>query len=184
LPDVNEFGFRIHLGCGNIDLKGFINIDAVPLNHIHYRHPLDKLPMFKSNIADLVYASHCLEHFPHAKVKSIIKEWVRVLKPKGVLRLAVPDFPSTVKAYAVSGNQIQVIQGVLMGGQTYSLNFHQCAFDKEYLTELMREAGLVDISLWSPGVDEWSPSNDCSSASILTVSGTIPVSLNLQGRKP
>ena len=46
---------------------------------------------FEDNTFDLVYASHVLEHIPWYKVEEVVKEWVRILKPGGVLEVWVPD---------------------------------------------------------------------------------------------
>ena len=39
---------------------------------------------------DFVYSSHCLEHMP--EVQLALTNWVRILRPGGILYLVVPDF--------------------------------------------------------------------------------------------
>src|ERR1700745_3871055 len=39
---------------------------------------------------DFVYSSHCLEHMPD--VKLALTNWLRILKPEGILYLVVPDY--------------------------------------------------------------------------------------------
>lgn len=39
---------------------------------------------------DFVYSSHCLEHMPD--VELALTNWVRILKPGGILYVVVPDF--------------------------------------------------------------------------------------------
>lgn len=46
---------------------------------------------FHSRIILLLYASHVLEHIPWYKTEEVLREWVRVLKPGGVLEVWVPD---------------------------------------------------------------------------------------------
>lgn len=41
---------------------------------------------------DFIYAHHVLEHIPHEQTVETLREWVRVLKPKGRLMVFVPDF--------------------------------------------------------------------------------------------
>lgn len=183
LPPVADEGIRVHLGCGKIDLPGFVNIDAAPHRHVHYLGPLYPLPMLRDGSASLIYASHCLEHFSYRQVPSILKEWARVLRPGGKLRLGVPDFAAIVEAYQASDSDLAGVMGPLMGGQDYPLNFHHVAFDQKHLTRLLEEAGFEDIRPWTPGQDPWSPRNDCSSSVVQVSGGTFPVSLNLEARK-
>ena len=39
---------------------------------------------------DFVYSSHCLEHMPD--VQLALRNWVRIIKPGGILYIVVPDF--------------------------------------------------------------------------------------------
>jgi glycosyltransferase involved in cell wall biosynthesis/predicted SAM-dependent methyltransferase len=52
------------------------------------------------NTADFIVASHFLEHITRAEANSFLKECLRVLKPKGVLRIAVPDLDTLTYSYA------------------------------------------------------------------------------------
>src|SRR4051794_8173633 len=53
----------LHLGCGMVDAAGYINIDLLEAPHIHVQSPVDDLSLFADGSVDLVYSSHCLEHF-------------------------------------------------------------------------------------------------------------------------
>ena len=47
---------------------------------------------------EAIYASHMLEHLDRAEARAFLAECRRVLKPGGILRLAVPDLKSSVSA--------------------------------------------------------------------------------------
>ena len=83
---------NLHLGCGTINHPKFINIDGIPKPHIHYIRSIDNLSNFSNNSVDLIYACHCLEHFPYHQIPGIISEWVRIMKKDSILRISVPDF--------------------------------------------------------------------------------------------
>jgi len=51
------------------------------------------------NSVDIILASHLLEHLDRPQGQSFIKECFRVLKPDGVLRLAIPDSRIICRAY-------------------------------------------------------------------------------------
>src|SRR4051794_18403883 len=90
---------KLHLGCGQRHIPGFLHVDARPLPHVDIVTQLDRLPMFPDDSAALIYASHVLEHFPRHATLAVLSEWRRVLTPGGVLRLAVPDFEKIVEVY-------------------------------------------------------------------------------------
>lgn len=54
---------------------------------------------FSDAIFDLVYYSHVLEHFSGAKAPWFLEECWRVLRPGGVLRVAVPDLEAIARQY-------------------------------------------------------------------------------------
>ena len=167
----------LHIGCGdNVLPKPFINIDNRKKKGVLN---LKAYPLkFKTNTFDLVYASHILEHFKKKQVLKVLVEWVRVLKPGGVLRISVPRFENLFKIYNIDKN-IDNISGPLMGGQTYKDNFHYEIFNKKKLIKLLLSAGLEAIHPWDFKRTIHSKYWDFSQAT----TKEIPISLNLEGRK-
>lgn len=151
---------KLNLGAGGIPLEGYDNLDRKTGQEIY---PL----VCADGVVDEIRASHVLEHFPHAQVMAVLKDWVRALKPGGVLKIAVPDFQVIAKQY-LAGAPIPT-EGYVMGGQTDAEDFHKALFDREALGELLRKAGLVAIRGWK------SEAQDCAA---------LPISLNLAGTKP
>ena len=88
---------KLHLGCGKRNIPGFINIDKNSYKHVHYKRDVSNLKIFKSNCVDLIYGSHVIEYFDQFEVIKVLKEWKRVLKKGGILRLSVPNFKSLIK---------------------------------------------------------------------------------------
>ena len=62
----------------------------------------------------------------------------------GVLRVAVPDFEAMVAEYIVSGD-LDIIMGLLYGGQNYEYNFHYQVYDLNRLSGLLQRAGFINI---------------------------------------
>lgn len=169
----------LHIGCGtNILPKPFENLDARDFEGVKHISSAEDLKKFDDNTFDLVYASHILEHYPRNKVEDVLKEWVRVTKVDGTIRISVPSFKSAIEIYNQTGKLENVI-GPIMGGQTYDYEFHYCMFDERTLTELMKKCGLTAVHPWLYTRTEHSDYWDFSQA---TTSG-IQVSLNLEGRK-
>lgn len=152
---------RLDLGAGDISPSGF-----TPMGNAHGTS-IFPLTSIADNSVDVIRASHVLEHFASAEIPAAIAEWVRVLKPGGELRIAVPDFATIAENY-LAGVQ-QPTEGYLMGGQTAPDDFHKALFDEATLKTAMARAGLMLVRRWTSELP------DCAS---------LPISLNLAATKP
>ena len=143
---------KLHLGCGERYLDGYIHIDIADFDHIDYRSSIDKLDMIKDESCELIYASHVLEYFDVEEAKNVLTEWHRVLKNKGTLRLAVPDIKKLIEVYN-NTDDLSKILGPLYGKwKTHSTKdniYHKTAYDIKNLTSLLIEVGYEDIKPWS-----------------------------------
>lgn len=92
----------LNLGCGKIFYSSpeWVNIDIFPAEkkRIHQYQLLLGIP-FGDNVFDGVYHSHVLEHFPREQVPPFLRECLRVLRPGGTLRIAVPDLEAILHSY-------------------------------------------------------------------------------------
>ena len=141
---------KIHVGCGDKYLKGYKHIDARKFPHVDYvTDDLSNLSMFEDNSIDEVYACHILEHFTREDMqnKNILKEWYRIIKKGGILRIAVPNFEAIVEEYLFSKN-IENIMGLLYGGQDYEYNFHYQTYDFKRLSKLLKSVGFSDVKTY------------------------------------
>ncbi len=170
----------VHLGCGEVNLPGFINFDVRPFPHVHYVQGVEDLSVLPNNYADLLYACHVLEHISHCKVLDALVEWHRVLKDGGTLRLTVPDFDKLVEVYLIEGKDIQAIVQPLMGGQDYIYNFHKSVFNEKYLGELLLLAGFRKVRGWEPQEVGFPSLADWSSKPIMVNGKEYFISLNLE----
>lgn len=182
-PKNQDGSVYLHLGCGKVNHPAFINVDGIPDAHIHYVRKIDDLSLFKNDSIDLIYASHCLEHFSHRKVLSVVAEWRRVLKVGGTLRLSVPDFDALVRMYQDYGNDLTPIMEALCGGQDYKYNYHYTVFNKSFMVMLLAQAGYENIREWKPGMDELTSLDDWSDKYIDGSDGKYPISLNIEADK-
>lgn len=182
LPDFDREGLKLHLGCGGVDLPGFVNVDVSPAPHVHYVRRIERLSLFADDTVDLIYACHVLEHFPHASVVGVLTEWYRVLKPGGVLRLSVPDFDKLLAIYNQCGKDLGPIIGMLFGAQDDPYNFHGTSFTRTSLESAIKEAGFSAVRPWSPEVGA-SAVEDWSTARIEVSGRSFELSLNLEGVK-
>ncbi|MBD2679137.1 MULTISPECIES: methyltransferase domain-containing protein [Nostoc] len=183
LSAVETEKINLHLGCGFVIHPKFVNVDLLAAPHIHYQISIDKLSPFEDNSVNLIYASHCLEHFPHTKVPKVLSEWFRVLKKGGILRLSVPDFDLLLNIYKKNGNNIDTILAILMGGQDYEHNFHMTTFTNSSAEKLLKRVGFKEIRQWQPNSCEMTTFNDYSVYQHFVAGKFYPVSLNIEAVK-
>ena len=93
-------GVGINLGCGPIAQSGWINCDTRDMRGVDLRCDVVDGLAFVSDCADYIAAIHVLQDLAYAQIVPALREVRRVLKPGGVLRLAVPDIDRTISAYA------------------------------------------------------------------------------------
>lgn len=172
----------IHLGCGSIDARGYINVDIRRRPHIHHVHDVTKLEMFSDGFADLIYACHVLEHLSFRELLTVLKEWRRVLKCGGILRVSVPDFDRILNIYA-DYRTIDAVIPMLLGNQDYEFNYHKSIFNAAYLERLLKQAGFREVRMWQPGQVEHYDFVDWASQEIEFGDKSYPISLNVEAIK-
>jgi predicted SAM-dependent methyltransferase len=182
-PNNSDSKVLIHLGCGEINSPEFINVDGRFFPHIHHVSEINRLPFFKNDFADLIYASHILEHIPMVKLEIVLLEWKRVLKYGGILRIGVPDFDTIIKIYKDNQNDINAIWQPLMGGQEYMKNFHYAVFNLKFITDLLIKCGFRNVNLWDPEKVEYHKFNDWTSLKYEVKGIVYPLSLNVEAIK-
>lgn len=142
-------GIRINLGCGANPIAGFTNVDALEGPGVDVVAELrDGLP-FPDESADLIYASHVLEHFPTETVPVLLAEWKRVLRTGGRLLVAVPDLDAIAALMVENRGWFTPPHnpwlGAIYGGQKDEYDFHQTGFTEPWLTALLAGAGFGAI---------------------------------------
>lgn len=150
---------RLNLGCGKHVLPDYVNIDK------------DVCPLpYESGSVDEIRASHLIEHFDPRRALVVLDEWMRVLKPGGVLKLAVPDMDWITEHWAEFASE--PVKGPLIRGYILGRDVdggpHRSLHNVDSLEALMEAVGLKNITAWT------SELADCAS---------LPVTLNRQGIK-
>jgi len=179
---------QLHLGCGKRYIPGFIHIDLADFPHIDYKTDVSDLSMFEDNSVEKIYACHVLEYFDRIQVKDVLKEWHRVLKPKGILRVAVPDFEALVKVYQQYGD-LSLIIGPLYGRweieDTQKVIYHCTVYDFESLKNVLESAGFANIHRYDWRKTIHKDYDDYSQAYIphMDKEHGLLISLNLEGEK-
>jgi len=169
-------GLKVHLGAGDINLQGWVNVDARAFGHIHARTASLELAEFTDGAVSAIYLCHVLEHLSFDEVDALVRVWHRKLAPGGVLFVSVPDFDAIVRIYQSAGNDLDAIKHPLMGGQGYEYNFHKSVYNERALARVLEAGGFRHVERWDTAREFGSDLGDWSSRSVAGV----PISLNLK----
>ncbi len=174
-------GIRLHLGSGNINLQGWINIDARKNSHIHILEKNFKLETFADNSITEIYLCHVLEHFTPNEIENLMEIFSRKLINGGTLRISVPDFDNLILIYKLSRNNIEKIDPILLGGQDHIYNFHKSIFNKAKLKKIFKKYSFNFITEWETKDVFGYSLGDYSNQKIKIANKKVNISLNLAG---
>lgn len=89
----------LNLGCGSRFHPAWTNLDLNPADPLVQRWDVTQPLPFADEAFDAVYHSHLLEHLPRDRALPFLQECRRVLKPGGVMRLAIPNLEAIARLY-------------------------------------------------------------------------------------
>jgi predicted SAM-dependent methyltransferase len=163
---------KINLGCGWRNFRSdWIHIDGGDYDHLDYKD-ITKLE-FDDNSVELIYVSHVLEYFDINEAKQLLREWRRVLKPGGELRVAVPDFEAMNVLYHNGKVTLNDIIGPLYGRMQMGeeIIYHKTTYDYETLYNLLYELAYNNIKRYDWRNYEVHRQNDDHSQAYLNPKG-------------
>jgi predicted SAM-dependent methyltransferase len=175
---------KLHLGCGDKKIEGFINVDIRHLPTVDVVDDIALLNKFENNSVNLIYVSHVLEHFGRREYMSVLNRWYDLLKQGGILRIAIPDFEKIVEHYNQYKN-LEVLRGFLYGGQNYKENYHYCIWDFETIKNDLNSIGFSQVSLYDWRLTEHADIDDYSQSYLPHMdkeNGKL-MSLNIEAKK-
>lgn len=175
---------NLHLGCGDKRLENFINIDCRNSFAVDEIDDIKKLKNYKKNSVDLIYCCHVLEHFGRNEYIEVLKRWHEILKPNGILRLAVPNFEKICEHYQQHKN-LPLLMGLLYGRQNYKENYHYTTFDHNCLEKDLIEVGFCQVRTWDWRETNHSHIDDYSQSYLphMDKKNGVLMSLNIEAEK-
>ncbi len=96
----------VNLGCGARFHPAWINYDLHASSPIVTACDLTQGIPLRDSVADAVYSAAVFEHLRPFDIDGFLSECQRVLKPGGILRIAVPDFECQAKEYLAAIRRI------------------------------------------------------------------------------
>lgn len=179
-----EGQLRLHVGCGHKKLKGWVNVDSDPTCDPNRIEDVTELRSFPDGGVAEIYACHVLEHVPPYDTQRTLRRWFTLLRPGGVLRLAVPDLRLVMKNRVDSVEDGPYFNAAIHGvwnrpseDPHWIEKVHKQSFVRESLEAAMSEAGFKAVGTWDMAdAPEIAALGDFASCELVT--------LNLVGTKP
>lgn len=159
---------KLNVGCGTDYKEGWVNIDNNSDNNIEkldlnfdMRNPLP----YEDGTVDFIFNEHFFEHLTVEEGQTAMKDLMRVLKPGGVMRIAMPDLDLAVKAYVDKdwkGNK-EFLERFGLGfvktrAELLNMNFswwgHKWLYDWEELERRLNDAGFTKVARCEWGKSE------------------------------
>ena len=158
---------KLHIGCGNNLINGWLNVDLFPsCPEIFSMDATQKFP-FENDTFDYIYTEHMIEHIPYSQGCLMLLECFRVLKAGGKFRISTPDLKFLIDLYREdkTEDQIEFIRdsldrwikdsplyyGAPRFHETFVINNymrawgHEFIYDESVLRDLLLKTGFVRI---------------------------------------
>lgn len=143
---------RLNWGCGAAGVPGWINSDIQQGPGIDISADIrDGLPL-PDDCIDYIVSIHALPEIPYDDMVNTLQELRRVLKPGGILRLALPDIDKGIDAYRNGDRDYFLVQdkyhrrlGSKFAVQMIWYGFSRSLFTKDYVEELLETARFSTV---------------------------------------
>jgi len=136
----------LHLGCGDRRIPGAVNIDARRNPAVDLVCDVRRLPYRRNSVAR-IETFHLIEHLPRAGLEGVLRHWLTLLRPGGVLVIECPDFDRAIQDYAV-GNDERL--GNIFGLQRFPGDFHLWGWNPHRLRALLLQVGFAHVEEQPP----------------------------------
>ncbi len=113
--------------------------------NVFLHHDLKYGIPFADGAVDFVYSSHFLEHLPRSDARHLLRESYRVLRPRGVVRIVVPDLAYAISLYQQGRAEEMLTQYFFVDDDDSYYARHKYMYDFESLSALLAEIGFRDV---------------------------------------
>ena len=148
-------GGRLHIGCGDLHLEGWINIDKFPTAATDYAIDIRYGLPFRE--LEFIFAEHFIEHLSYREITEFLRECRRALAERGTLRLSTPNLDWVYRTQyhlgAWSGEEDEV-RDCFRLNKSFRGWGHQFLFNRATLHAMLRQAGFARIDDRAYGVSD------------------------------
>lgn len=147
---------KLHLGCGETYLDGFINIDLPPREHPVMQNVRVDLCAnlcqlgFPNCSIGMIRSHHVFEHFDRPTAIALLVEWYQWLKQDGVLLIETPDFERAARRILSGRTSVEHKLAPLrhiFGSHEAAWAYHLDGWFKDKFTLFLPRLGYRDIQV-------------------------------------
>ncbi len=144
---------RLHVGCGDKHLEGWINIDQQQLPGVDVVADVTRGLRFSD--VEAVYAEHFLEHLPITAVLDFFLESHRMLAADGVLRLSTPNLDWVwTTHYRLEASPAEKAAMAVNLNRAFHGWEHRFLWNREMLGRTLEACGFKDLTWHRYGESE------------------------------
>ncbi len=145
-PAAAAKGPRLHIGCGQEAIAGWVNIDIRKLPGVD--HVLDVRQGLPFQNVEAIYAEHFLEHLPLEDGLALLRECRRALAPSGILRLSTPNLDwvfVTHYRFARWASAEERVQDCFLLNRAFYGWGHRFLYNRTTLEAALRASGFATV---------------------------------------
>lgn len=150
-------GARVHLGCGDVHLHRYLNIDLPSTEGstaADLEADLRDLRCPSNSLAE-IRLHHVFEHFDRVEALALLLRWHDWLEPRGVLTIETPDFDSCAELYLqADGPSREVLLRHIFGSHEAPWAVHRDGWSERRFREVLARLGFETVSVHFGSSDE------------------------------
>jgi predicted SAM-dependent methyltransferase len=148
-----EKALKLHLGCGEKYLEGYVNIDYPDTEQSVIKTKADVISDMRSlsypeGTVDEIRSHHLFEHFSRAEALKLLVRWKSWLKPGGLLVIETPDFTASSALFVTTTSMRRKFQLArhIFGSEEAGWATHKDYWDKEKFAFVLKKMGFTDFT--------------------------------------
>lgn len=158
---------KLHLGCGDVLLAGWVNID-IESDLADAKLDITSGLPYEDGSVSHIFAEHVIEHVTLEQARSLLAECRRVLSPNGVIRISTPDLRWLAHVYISGlthlwGDIWQPESPCKLINEGMRSWGHQFLYDADELVALLRASGFPTVKRQNWHVSDHSELNGLES---------------------
>jgi predicted SAM-dependent methyltransferase len=135
---------RLHIGCGQEAIPGWVNIDTRPLPRVD--RVLDVRQGLPFENVAAIYAEHFLEHLSLEDGLAFLRECCRVLARDGVLRLSTPNLDWVyLTHYRLGSDATSAVADCLQLNRAFHGWGHRFLYNRTMLAAALQASGFAEV---------------------------------------
>ena len=142
---------KLHLGCQEKYLEGYVNIDLPQDAHTVLKAKVDvygdvRTLQYGRESIDEIRSEHLLEHFSRQQALVLLARWHKWLVMGGTLHVETPDFEESAKKFVRASLDEQfVLARHIFGSHEASWAYHMDFWSEPKYRYVLRELGFGDF---------------------------------------